>query len=130
MNRTILLALFLLPLTCFSQSKKDYRHALATFMKYYNEGQADSICNMYSDSWGAQKKTLFTKQDIESLQARYGTMVSYKYMAMEPDDSVMLFKGEFTKSTHMIGISLDGEKKMETFRFHTSSPFIDSLLKK
>lgn len=113
----------------YSQKQADYENVLGKFLIYYNAVQADSICEQFADSWGKQKKTLWTNEEIKELHQEFGTMKSYKFMAVEPGGA-MLFKGEFTKSAHAIGMVLDKKKKLKTFRFKTTSDYIDSLLLK
>lgn len=111
----------------YAQKQADYEKVLGKFMIYYNAVQADSICELFSDTWNKQKKTLWKNDEIKDLHKEFGEMRSYKFMAVEPGGA-MLFKGVFTKSTHAIGMVIDKKNKLETFRFKTTSPFIDSLL--
>ena len=110
-----------------AQKQADYEKVLGKFMMYYNAVQADSICEQFSDTWGKQKKTLWKNEEIKDLHKEFGEMRSYKFMAVEPGGA-MLFKGEFTKSKHCIGMVIDKKNKLKTFRFKTTSDFIDSLL--
>jgi hypothetical protein len=126
----------ILILSCFcflqmnGQKQTDYDNAIANFMKFYNAGQADSICNMFSGTWGEKKKTLWTDDDIRELKKEYGEMKAFKYMDIEPGDSVRLYKAVCAKKTFGMGVSLDKNNKMLTHRFDTTSPYIKMLLKK
>lgn len=110
------------------KKQADYDNAVGTFMKFYNNNQADSICEMFSDTWGKTKKTIWKAKDITELKEKYGVMKAYSYLAKDPD--VMLYKVTFTKSVHVMGLSLDKKNKLLTFRFHTSSDRYDEMLKK
>ena len=39
-----------------AQTKADYGNVVDKFMKFYNNNQADSICDLFADSWGTAKK--------------------------------------------------------------------------
>jgi hypothetical protein len=114
----------------YGQTQAEYDNAMARFMKFYNANQADSICNLFSDTWGEHKKTLWTSQDLMETKREYGEMTSFKYMGVEPGDSIRLYKTVCTKKTFGTGISLDTDNKMLTHRFHTTSPYIKKLLRK
>ena len=128
--KKIFFILSLLPAVVLAQSKADYDHTVANFQKYYNGGMIDSLINMYSGTWGEQKSKLWSKETNDDLTKKYGKMTGYKFLAMEPEDSVMIYKVTFTKSTHAMGVWLQNDKKVGTFRFHTSSPFIDKQMMK
>lgn len=137
--KNILAALCLLiqPCIAFSQTQKDYENVVGKFMKFYNLNKPDSIINLYSDSWGETKKKLWDVKKTNDLTERYGRMKSYKYLELYRDgtgdgggDGLAFFKVVFTKSTHVMGITLDKQNYLLTFRFKTSSPHIDSLLER
>jgi Transglutaminase-like superfamily len=111
-------------------TKADFEAAMGRFKKYYNHNEADSICNMFSYSWGEYRKTIYTTEKIESIKKAFGDIVSYEYLGVEPEDGVTLFRVVCTKSTHATGLSLDRENNIGTFRFKTSSGFINDLLAK
>lgn len=124
------------PIIGFSQTKSDYEHVVGQFMKFYNQNQPDSIISLYSDSWGEMKKTLWSKTKNNKTTGKYGKMKSYKYLELyKPTDGdgggdgLAFFKVVFTKSIHIMGITLNKQNQLETFRFKTSDPHIDSLLK-
>ncbi|PQJ11754.1 hypothetical protein CJD36_008135 [Flavipsychrobacter stenotrophus] len=128
--KKIFFILLLSPAMAQAQSKTDYDRTVANFQKYYNGGMIDSLINMYSDTWGEHKSKLWSKETNDELTKKYGKMTGYKFLAMEPEDSVMIYKVTFTKSIHAMGVWLENDKKVGTFRFHTSSPFIDKQMKK
>ncbi len=128
--------IFLL-LICFyvfessAQKQTYYETVIGKFMKFYNADQADSICNLFADSWGKTKATIWKPEDIKELKEKYGAMKSYKYMQMERKSDIALFKCVFEKTSDFcMGVSLDKKKKMKTFRFKTESDYINDLLKK
>lgn len=110
-----------------AQKKSDYENAVGKFMKFYNNNQPDSICDLFSDSWGKARNTLWTPEKLKKLKDEFGTMKSYTYMDGNPGD-LLLYKVVFEKSTHAMGLSLDKKSKLLTFRFKTTSDLIDSLL--
>lgn len=106
-----------------------YEQVMGRFKNFYNDKLADSVVNMFSDP--ADMKSFYTQQMQEELMKDYGRIISFKYMAMEDSSSdVALFKMVCEKSVHMMGISINEKNKLGTFRFETSSPFIDKLLAK
>jgi len=116
-----------------THTQADYEHVLEKFKNCYNNNEADSICNMFSDDWGERKKSMWSEEINNNLMADYGKIISYKYMAMDDgdgDNDVALFKIVCEKSVHVMGISLDKNNKIGTSRPETSSPYIDKLLAK
>src|SRR4051812_24199935 len=136
--KQLMVILLILPLMASAQTKKDYERTVGNFMKFYNNHEVDSIIGQYDeDTWGEQRKSLWSQKIDEDIKNKYGKMVSYKYIELykSPDgdgggDGLAFFKVVFTKSTHMMAISLGKNNKLETFRFKTTSPHIDSLLRK
>jgi hypothetical protein len=112
-----------------AQTKADYETAIVKFMQFYNGNQPDSICNLYADSWGKAKTTLWTPEKIKATKDDFGLMKSYKYMEGTPG-GLLLYKVVFEKSTHAMGLSLDKNSKLLTFRFKTTSDAIEKLLQK
>lgn len=122
--------LLLITISAFSQSKADYEHAMNKFMTFYNHNQADSITNMFSDSWAKRKNLLMPMDEVLKLKKQYGEMKSYKYIGITQEDTVTIFRTVFAKHTQATGILLDKENKMETFRFETTSEEIEKMLKR
>lgn len=111
-------------------SRQDFEKAMRKFQNFYNKDQADSICNMFSDTWGGQRSSLWTDIDMMDSKKKYGEMISFKYLGIDSvsdANKVCLFINTFTKSRHVTGFTLDKNNKFETFRFKTSSSYIDSL---
>jgi len=133
-----ILLFFIAPTVVFSQTRADYEHSISEFMKFYNKNEAKNICDMYSaKDWGSSRSTLWTIDKIKDLKEKYGEMKSYKFIELyKPEDGdgggdgLAFFKTVFTKSTHMMAVTLNKQNETLTFRFKTSSPHIDSLLKK
>lgn len=110
-----------------AQNKADYENVVDKFMTFYNNNQPDSICDLYSDSWGKTRKALWTSEIIKNLKDKFGMMKSYKYMDGKPGN-LLLYKVVFEKSTHAMGLVLDKKSKLLTFRFKTTSYSIENLL--
>ena len=110
-----------------AQNKAEYENVVGKFMKFYNNNQPDSICNLFADSWGKARKTLWTAEKLKEIKDEFGLMNSYKYMDGKPGD-LLLYRVVFEKSTHAMGLSLDKKSKLLTFRFKTTSDAIEKLL--
>lgn len=108
-------------------SQLDYETAMKKWKKYYNGGQVEELQSTMLDDH------FWTKDVDKEIKGEYGKMVSYSYLGLEADNryqDVALFKVEFEKSVHCMGIALDKENKITTFRFKTYSPYIDWALAK
>jgi len=110
-----------------AQTKADYENVLGKFMKFYNNDQADSICNLFAGTWDKSRKTLWTPEMQKKIKDQFGMMKSYRYMDSKPAD-VLLYRVVCEKSTHAMGLSLDKKSKLLTFRFKTTSDAIEKLL--
>ena len=129
MKKIFLIAIFLQPLVGFCQTKGDCEHVMKRFQGFYNKGLGDSICNMFPARYRESiRKHSWNDKQIVSLKDHYGTMVSYKYIGVDPEEKVHLFKTVFSKSTFMMSFTLDKDT-LGTFRLDTRSPYYDSLLK-
>ena len=139
MNKLLFLLLcFIQPVIVFSQTTADYEHTISEFMKFYNKNDVKSLRDMYSPKdWGKLRNTLWTPEEIKELKEKYGDMKSYKFIELYKPangdgggDGLAFFKTVFTKSTHMMAVTLNKQNEIVTFRFETSSHHIDSLLKR
>lgn len=110
-----------------AQNKADYENVVGKFMKFYNNGQPDSICNLFSDTWGEARNTLWTAEKLKDIKDKFGRMISYTYMTGKPG-GLLLYKVVFEKSTHAMGLSIDKKCKLLTFRFKTTSYSIEKML--
>ena len=132
------LLLFIQPVIVFSQMKVNYEHTIAKFMKFYNTNDSKGIQQMFSaKDWGSLRDSLYPPEEIKSLKENYGDMISYKFIELyKPEDGdgggdgLAFFKTIFTKLTHMMAVTLNKQNEILTFRFKTSSPYIDSILQK
>ena len=123
-------AMFLSPSLCMSQTREDFDDIMMKFVRYYNAKQIDSIHNLASDSWGDGKAFLWNDKSVEKLHKEYGKIISHKYAGEDTNDyNIQFYKMVAEKKVFMTGLTLEEDKKLGTFRFHTSSRFIDSLLK-
>ncbi len=110
-----------------------YVQVMRQFKVYYNAHNAEEIDNMFSDTWGDRKKSLYTTKVLDEQMKQYGKLISFKYMGQDEGDryqAIALFKMVFEKSVHVMGISIHKDHKLGTFRPETSSPYIDKLLAK
>ena len=92
----------------------------------------DSVRHMFSPTtWSDfSPEQLWSTGECADLQKKYGDIKSFTYIGVMDDDSTLkLYKTVTTKKTFATGISIDKDSKLETFRFHTSSPHIDRLMK-
>ena len=135
-TQLLILVLFVLPILAFSQTQSDYEHVVGKFMKFYNNKQPDSINNLFADLNG-KKFTSWNKKGNDELMSHYGKMKSYKYIDFNKEvydngqeEVLAYFKVVFDRSKHFMSISLDKQNKLGTFRFKTTDPHIDSLVKK
>lgn len=130
--------LFLLPSAVFGQSKADYDHVMSRFVNFFNHDQSDSLCMMYRENKNRKAddhNCMWNPDQLKSFLNYYGELKSFKYMGTEPGDHVTLIKIEFNKtvdgrSGYAIGMTLDKQNNIDIFRFFTTSPYIDSLLRK
>jgi hypothetical protein len=106
-----------------------YEEVMKQFQRFYNNGQTDSIANLFSRHPEQADEPFYTKNEMQEMTRDYGKIISFKYMARDDrDPSVVLFKIICEKSTHVMGFSIDKYAKFETYRFETSSLYIDKLL--
>jgi hypothetical protein len=114
-----------------AQTQAEYERAMKTFSASYNGGDARAICAMFSDVWGARKRKLWTKNQITEMKKHYGDIKSFGYVAIDSvtdNNRLALFRVVCANQTFMTAFDLDDKRRFRTFRFHTSSPHIDSLL--
>jgi hypothetical protein len=131
MKRLVVIGLLLLAGATYGQTKEDYERTVQSFMAFYNLSKSDSICNLFSNSWGERKKLLFPREELQDLHAHYGQMMRYDYIGFSESDSLTVFKVKFTKvdTAFAMGLLLDDANKMLTFQFYATSPEIDYLMK-
>ncbi len=151
-----ILLLFLAFTTGFAQSylgygktKADYERVFGKFMKFYNNGQSDSIYSILSDKWNEENKRSNWNADIiRIIQESIGKIESYKYIDTfrgridAYSNPMVYFKLVFNKPAkshvpsinnkkeHAVCLSLDEEGKILGLNFITSSPAVDSLISK
>ncbi len=108
------------------QSRADYEHAVKKIGKFYNLKMADSLKSMYSSGSEDGDKSIWSVREIEELKVHNGKMLSYEYAGEEK--GITLYKTDFARSKHMMGLVLDKDNKLLFFKFKMSSLYIDSLL--
>ncbi len=107
----------------------DYKKAIAKFKDCYNSASgscADKLLVPESKGWMSDKH-------LKEMQDEYGKIISFEYLGLEldnPHQDVALFKITCEKSVHCMGISLNENSRIGTFRFKTYSNYIDWLLAK
>lgn len=110
-----------------THSKSDYEKAMAKFMDCYN---AKGDCG---EEILVKETADFWKKAEDKSFARTGKLQSYKFLGMEEDnrsENVALFKVVCDNTTHCFAFSLSDDNKMGTFRFQTSSGYINYLMAK
>ncbi len=78
-------------------------------------------------TWALGNRKMWPAGTAADIIEKYGKILSYKYLGVD-DRGVSLYKLVCRKSTHVMGITLDGEGKLGTFRFQTTSPQIRELM--
>jgi hypothetical protein len=128
---SLILLLVIISFTSFGQSHANQDAEMSRFRKFYNARMDDSIRNMFSESWANMpKEQLWSTGECTDLQKKYGEIKTFIYIGeMDDDPTVKLYKVVTTKKTYATGLSIDKNNKLETFRFDTSSPYINKLLK-
>ena len=128
-----IICLLLIMTTCYccaAQTKADYEIAIARFTKFYNSKQADSIQNM----WSPKEDNMWDVKMTEGVNKKYGKIVSYKYLGIDSTDTeqhgLAVFKIQFSKAgKKALSLTMEKGKYLGTFRFITSSPHIDKMLR-
>jgi hypothetical protein len=110
-------------------TQAEYEQVVAKFKDCYN--RTDGKC--VDEIMTADSKGWLNDKELKRLVEKYGKMTSFKYIGMEGDneyEDVALFKVVCEHSTHCLAISLSEPGKMGTFRFHTTSTYIDWAMAK
>ena len=121
---------FLLPITVVAQTKADYQRVMATFQRFYNAGQADSIQAMFAP---VDVKPLWNEESIAADLNKFGTLKSFKFLGIDKTDpqNVYVFETYFSKAgAKTTSLTLHKDLRPGTFRFMTTSEGIDAMLKK
>jgi hypothetical protein len=117
-----------LGINAHAQTKADYEQTIRQIGKYYNLKKTDSLLHMYAAAANKADISVWTGREIDELRIRNGKIVSYDYAGIH--DGITLFRAEFARSTHIMGLLLDSDNKLLVFRFKVgSSLYIDSLLR-
>ena len=105
------------------QTTADFEHMIGKVQAFYNANLTDSLTLICSSPFNTER--------LEWLTNRYGKFISYKYIGRDQDyNDVALFKVVTDKKTIVFGFSIEKNNKIGTFRFDTSSPYIQDLLAK
>lgn len=118
----------------FSQTKADFENAMNRFKNFYNNNQADSIQAMFYNYKISKRPTwLWSQERLPSIKKEYGEIQSVKYLLVdtvsEKINRITLFRVKTQKDEFVTGLTLHENFYLGTFRFKTSSPYIDSVFK-
>ncbi len=110
-------------------TQADYEKVMTAFKDCYNKASAGCIEKLLIPELKGWMKEKMLANDIAEL----GKLRSCRFLGMELDNpyqDVALFKMDFEKGVHCMGISLNEQNKIGTYRFKTYSNYIDWLLAK
>lgn len=110
------------------QRKSDFETVMEQFVANYNSRNDEAIRQTFQN-YEEIKNSFWQDGNAERLAREYGNIISAKFMGFSTEDGVALFKIKAEKKTFAFGMSLN-KGKFENFRFHTSSPEIDTMLAK
>lgn len=126
---------------CDAQSKHDFEHIMSKFMKFYNNGQKDSLQSLLSTKIDRSERNMFNKPELlQEMKKETGVLRSYKYILTDSSDVdangrlMSLFIINCSKKVNnqkafAFNISLDQDNKIYNWRFITTSHRNDSLIK-
>jgi hypothetical protein len=132
----LLAFLLLMPSAAIAQSQADFEQVMSRFVRFYNDGQTDSICSLFPREREGKAEECFWRwaeqhhDSLSSLQ-EYGRITSYKYLGRDVTDAepVHVFKVMFSKVGQKAhSFTLDEANRYGTFRFITSSDEIEKML--
>jgi Transglutaminase-like superfamily len=110
-------------------TQSQYEQVMAKLKDCYNSTSGTCVDALMMDELKGWMTDDMLKEDFGKL----GRMRSCKYLGMEVDNwdqDVALFKIVCDSSVHCMGISLDNDNKIGTYRFMTSSNYITWLMAK
>lgn len=112
-------------------SRVDQDHAMAEFMNHYNNMDDAAIDASFSHLWDDMrtmaKMQMWKDGQCTELVKQYGRIRSYKYLGTD-EQGVVHYKLVCERSTHVMGFTLDTERKFGTHRFNTTSSQIKEWL--
>lgn len=133
--KKILTLLVFVPFFGFSQSQQVYEKVMGRFVSYYNAMQGDSIKAM----WPYEKDMVqwldqaWSEKSLKEYYSEYGKIQSFGFLGIDKEDEnpgLAVFKTKFSVAGgKTLSFTLDSSGYFGTFRFVTSSPGIDKLLK-
>jgi hypothetical protein len=115
-----------------AQTRSDYDFAMNKFVKAYNAKDAAAINKMWPVKKRKQLENLFTAQQLEEMQEKYGRINSFKYVGADTSDpdKVIVFKTVFSRvGIKATSLTLEPGNFLGTFRLVTSSPGIAKMQK-
>jgi len=133
--KKMLIVLVFIPFVGFSQSRHVYDSVMGKFVSYYNAMQGDSIKAMwyYDKDMVKWLNDAWSKQSLSELHREYGKIQSFGFLGIDEEDpnpGLAVFKTKFSVAgSKTLSFAFDSTGYFGTFRFVTSSPGIDKLLK-
>jgi hypothetical protein len=133
--KKMLILLVFAPLFGFSQSQKEYEKVMGRFVSYYNAMQGDSIKAMwpYEKDMARWLDQAWSEKSLKEYYSEYGKIQSFGFLGIDKEDEnpgLAVFKTKFSVAGgKTLSFTLDSSGYFGTFRFVTSSPGIDKLLK-
>lgn len=134
--KIIAIAILLLPVVLFGQSKKDYQATMVTFQKFYNAGLGDSINTLifkHAPDVMRSIEPMWTNKRVAELHQEFGLLNSFRYIGIDrtDPDKVRVFETVFSKAgSKTTSLSFFKNGDICNFRFITESDGINELLKK
>jgi pimeloyl-ACP methyl ester carboxylesterase len=112
MKRSAFFVLVLLfTLKTFAQAEPaNFTAAMAKFTRFYNQGQVDSIFNMFSPEMKTALPLESFKPTTQQLKAQYGNLVKTDFIKL--GGSLAVYKATFQNSTFLLNLSLNAQNKL------------------
>ena len=133
MRNAIVLAFSFLPFLSIGQTQKDYVNIMQRFMAFYNAGEPDSMCTLFSPNPELPTGCFWTwaEQPKKNIDV-WGRMESYKFLGMVKPrayDSVAVFKVDYVnRKRRIMFFSLTSGLKFFTFTFDGVTNETDRML--
>ena len=99
--RYLVIFLFMLPVMSFAQTKADYEHMMGKFVKFYNNGQPDSIVNMFPEQYREALQYMWNPKQLKLFIGDAGEIISCKYVRTDMVDTNKV--GVFTTTFKTVG---------------------------
>jgi hypothetical protein len=133
MRNLFILLLFALPVMATAQTRKDYERVMSKFVQFYNNNQGDSVVNLFNPKDRPHIKHMWTREAVDTLHKKYGTIKSFKYPILAPEKNKGVdFKVVYTLlEPNGFGLLLDKNNMVVTLAMFTSEPkYLKTKVKK